>query len=66
MIKNINDPERVFRFIAGAFITSLAFWGPQNYWFLLGVIPMMTGLIGTCPLYSALGISTRHLKKINQ
>lgn len=64
-MKNINDPERVIRFIGGAIITSLAFWGPQNYWFMLGIIPMMTGLIGTCPLYSALGISTKHLKKIH-
>jgi hypothetical protein len=62
-IKNINDPERVIRFLAGAVITSLAFWGPQNNWFFLGLIPMATGLVGTCPLYTALGISTNHLKK---
>jgi hypothetical protein len=62
-IKNINDPERVIRFLAGAVITSLAFWGPQSNWFLLGLIPMATGLVGTCPLYTALGISTNHLKK---
>lgn len=64
MVKNVNDPERVIRFLAGAVITSLAFWGLQNYWFLLGIIPMMTGLVGTCPLYSVLGINTR-LKKIH-
>ncbi len=64
MVKNINDPERVIRFIVGAAIASLAFWGPKNAWFLLGIIPMMTGLIGTCVLYSALGINTR-TKKIN-
>lgn len=60
MTKNVNDPERVIRFIAGAVIASLAFWGPQNYWFLLGIIPMMTGLVGTCPLYTFLGIDTAH------
>lgn len=59
MTKNINDPERIIRFVAGAIIASLAFWGPKNYWFLLGIIPMMTGLVGTCALYSALGINTR-------
>jgi len=64
MVKNVNDPERVIRFLVGAVITSLAFWGPQNYWFLLGIIPMMTGFVGTCPLYSMLGINTR-LKKIH-
>lgn len=64
MVKNINDPERVIRFLVGAVISSLAFWGPQNYWFLLGIIPMMTGFVGTCPLYSMLGINTR-MKKIH-
>ena len=64
MIKNINDPERVIRLLIGAFITSLAFWGPHNFWFLLGLIPMATGFVGTCPLYTALGISTRHEKHL--
>jgi hypothetical protein len=59
MKKNIYDVERSFRFIAGLIITSFAFIGPGNPWFLLGVIPMLTGLVGTCPLYSALGISSR-------
>lgn len=65
MMKNINDPERVIRFVVGIFLTSLAFWGPRSNWFLLGIIPMLTGLVGTCPLYSALGISTIHQKKIH-
>lgn len=62
MTKNINDPERVIRFVLGAFIASLAFWGPSNPWFLLGIIPMLTGLVGTCALYSLLGIDTRSKK----
>jgi hypothetical protein len=64
MKKNINDTERVFRVLVGAIITSLAFWGPKNYWFLLGIIPMLTGAVGTCALYSLLGINTNHPKKI--
>lgn len=59
MIKNINDPERVIRFIVGVVLVSMAFWGPRNNWFLLGIIPLATGLVGTCPLYMALGINTR-------
>ena len=58
MTKNINNSERIARITAGAIIASLAFWGPQNYWFLLGMIPVLTGFFGICPLYSALGIST--------
>ncbi|MCM2349338.1 MAG: DUF2892 domain-containing protein [Bacteriovoracaceae bacterium] len=59
MKKNIHDYERVARFAGGAFLSSLAFWGPKKIGFLGFVIPMATGLSGTCPLYSALGISTR-------
>ncbi len=58
MKKNVHDYERVFRFLAGGFLTSLAFWGPKNKAFLSFSVLMGTGLVGTCPLYSALGIST--------
>ena len=64
MTKNVNDTERVVRFIIGVVITSMAFWGPRSNWFLLGIIPLATGFVGTCPLYSALGISTKHDKSI--
>jgi len=60
MTKNVNDTERVVRFVVGLVITSMAFWGPRSNWFLLGIIPLVTGFVGTCPLYSALGISTKH------
>jgi hypothetical protein len=58
MKKNIHPVERVIRIIIGALIASLAFWGPTNYWFLLGLIPLLTGLIGWCPPYQLFGIST--------
>jgi hypothetical protein len=58
MKKNIHPAERVIRIIVGLLIASLAFWGPQNYWFLLGLIPVITGLVGWCPPYQMLGIST--------
>ena len=62
MKTNIHYVERIFRVVLGASLISLAFWGPSNLWFLLGVIPLATGLKGWCPLYSILGISTRKEK----
>ncbi len=56
--QNIHNVERVVRVVAGAFLVSLAFWGPQSPWFFLGLVPMATGLLGWCPPYSLLGIST--------
>ena len=58
MKRNIHRYERVVRILAGIIISSLAFWGPSNYWFLLGLIPLATGLVGWCPPYAMLGIST--------
>jgi hypothetical protein len=58
MKRNIHYYERFFRFLVGAFITSLAFWGPESPWYLLGLVAVATSLAGYCPLYSILGIST--------
>ncbi|MGE5085914.1 MAG: DUF2892 domain-containing protein [Bacillota bacterium] len=60
--KNIGNTERVVRVVAGVVLTSLAFWGPTNPWFLLGIIPLATGLIGWCPPYQLLGINTAKKK----
>jgi hypothetical protein len=58
MKKNIHPVERVVRIVIGASLASMAFWGPSNPWFLLGSIPLATGLVGWCPPYAMLGIST--------
>ncbi len=58
MTKNIGSVERVIRVIGGAALMSLAFVGPQTPWAFLGAIPLLTGLMGWCPPYALLGIST--------
>jgi hypothetical protein len=58
MKKNVGSTERFIRIIAGAGILALAFIGPQTPWGYLGVVPLLTGLIGWCPPYAILGIST--------
>jgi len=63
MTKNIHPIERVIRVVGGLFVASLAFWGPANLWFLLGLIPVATGLSGWCPPYQLLGINTCRLGK---
>lgn len=62
MERNIHNVERVIRVLVGAGVTSLAFWGPSNVWFLLGLIPLATGLVGWCPPYAMLGINTCRVK----
>jgi len=58
MKKNVGSVERVIRVIAGIAILSLAFVGPRSPWAYLGIIPLATGLLGWCPPYALLGIST--------
>ncbi len=58
MKKNIGSAERTIRIIAGLAILSLAFVGPKNPWAYLGIVPLATGLLGWCPPYALLGIST--------
>ena len=58
MKKNIGNAERVVRVVLGIVVASLAFVGPRSAWALLGIIPIVTGLIGYCPPYTLLGIDT--------
>ncbi len=63
MNQNIHPIERAVRIIAGLALVSLAVVGPKNPWFFLGFVPLATGLIGWCPPYQLLGISTCPKKK---
>jgi len=65
MKTNIHKVERVIRILAGIGLTSMAFIGPANNWFLLGLVPLLTGLVGWCPPYAMLGINTCNIGKGN-
>ena len=56
--RNEHPAERGVRVLVGALVTSLYFWGPHTPWALVGVIPLVTGLLGSCPAYTLFGIST--------
>lgn len=59
---NEGTVDRVLRVVIGLAVLSLVFFGPKTLWGLLGAIPVLTGLLGTCPVYSLLGISTCSVK----
>jgi len=46
--------------IAGFFLNS---GGTYSWLYLIGIVPLATGLIGWCPLYTVFGISTCKMKK---
>lgn len=59
---NEHPVERVLRVVLGLGILSLAFVGPKSPWAWLGLVPVATGLLGSCPLYTVLGIGTCKVK----
>ncbi len=60
--RNEGTADRFFRVIVGLVLISLAFVGPQTAWGWVGLVPLVTGLIGSCPLYSIFGINTCGVK----
>ena len=58
MKKNEATWDRVFRVLAGVVLLSLTVVGPHTPWGYLGLILVATGLVGFCPLYRVLGLST--------
>jgi len=60
--KNEGMKDRILRVIVGAVLLTLVFVGPRTPWGWLGVIPLVTGLLGTCPVYTLFGLRTCPLK----
>jgi hypothetical protein len=55
---NEHTVERVVRVVLGLGLLSLVFVGPQSWFGLIGLVPLLTGAIGSCPIYTLLGFST--------
>ena len=67
LARNVGPIDRFLRIVAGIAILSLFFLYPQaawRYYALIGLVPLLTGALGTCPIYSLVGISTRPAKRI--
>lgn len=60
---NEGTIDRVLRVIVGLIGIALVFVGPKTYLGLIGLVPLLTGLIGNCPMYSILGVNTCGAKK---
>ena len=57
-VVNEHPIERVARVGAGLVLLGLTFFGPKTPWGYIGILPLLTGASGMCPLYSLLGVST--------
>ncbi len=59
---NEHPAERVVRVGLGLGLVALAAMGTIGAWGYIGVIPILTGALGSCPLYTMLGINTCPVK----
>ncbi len=59
MKANEGAVDRFVRIAAGLLLLSLVFVGPKTAWGYLGLVPLVTGLVGWCPLYAVFRIHTR-------
>lgn len=55
---NVGNVDSVLRVFLGAVMIAMVFVGLQTPWGWLGIIPLLTGLFSTCPLYSIFGLRT--------
>ena len=55
---NEGTVDRILRVLAGIVLLGLTFTGTIGAWGYIGLIPLATGAVGMCPLYTLLGINT--------
>ncbi|CAL1241766.1 YgaP family membrane protein [Candidatus Methylocalor cossyra] len=56
--KNVGPKDKYLRIGVGALLILLSGMGVIGAWGLLGILPLVTGIVGSCPVYSLLGKST--------
>lgn len=62
--KNVGNIDRALRFVVGAALI-IAYFVMENAspWLLIGIIPLATSLMSSCPAYTLLGLNTCPMKK---
>ena len=65
MTRNVGSTDKWLRIAAGVILLALGLFGPLGWWGLVGLVPLVTGLLGTCPVYGLLGLSTCPLERRN-
>ena len=63
MKANVGGIDKILRIVAGVVLIALAATGTVGMWGWIGVVPLLTGLFGTCPAYSLLGVNTCPMQK---
>ena len=60
---NVGKIDRIIRVVVGIIVVGNVFYALHHPIGWLGVILIVTGIAGKCPLYSIIGINTRPLSE---
>lgn len=63
LVHNEGAADRVIRVALGLALLSLTVVGPHTLWGAIGIVPLVTGLSGRCPLYALFGVTTCPLSR---
>ncbi len=63
MKANVGGIDKILRIVAGIALIGMAVTGLIGMWGYIGVVPLLTALLGWCPAYTLLGMNTCGLKK---
>ena len=55
---NVGSWDRFIRVLIGVGLLTMTVIGPKTGWGWVGILPLLTGIVGWCPPYQILGIST--------
>ncbi|MBL8304046.1 MAG: DUF2892 domain-containing protein [Ideonella sp.] len=59
---NVGGIDRIARIVIGLVLIGLTLMGTIGAWGWIGVVPLLTAALGTCPMYTVLGFSTCPVK----
>ena len=63
MKNNVGGIDKILRVVAGIVLIALAATNVIGVWGWIGVVPLLTGLVGWCPAYTLLGMNSCPMKK---
>lgn len=61
---NVGNLDRLLRVFIGVVLIALAITGKVGPWGYIGIVPLITGLLRTCPAYSLLGVNSCKTNKL--
>lgn len=54
---NVGITDKIIRIIIGLVIGAVGYYF-KSWWGLVGIVPIITGTFGFCPIYPIIGVSS--------